>query len=145
MSSQEKKRIFKTDTEAITRELGESLALEIKPGDLICLKGDLGAGKTCLIKGICQGLGLDPEKVSSPTFTLINEYHQEDISVFHIDLYRLEPMQTESLGLEEYFSGRAVSLVEWPDRLDEYWQKRAKWITISISDNEQRIFEVWPQ
>lgn len=102
-----------------TRALGRRLAALLDSGDVVVLAGNLGAGKTCLAQGICQGLGVD-EPVSSPTFTLINEY-QGRLKVYHLDAYRLTgPADAADLGLDEILGGDGVALVEWADRIAEY-------------------------
>ncbi|MCC6344191.1 MAG: tRNA (adenosine(37)-N6)-threonylcarbamoyltransferase complex ATPase subunit type 1 TsaE [Bryobacterales bacterium] len=96
---------------------GEHLAASLPPRALVFLRGDLGAGKTTLAKGIAKGLGAaTAEEVSSPTFTLIQEYG-DPVRMYHIDLYRLDsPRQLASLGLEEIFEREAVTVVEWADK-----------------------------
>lgn len=81
------------------------------------LSGDLGAGKTAFVKGIAEGLGIDPREVSSPTFTLIQEYRGGRLTLFHIDLYRLQPREVDDLGLDEMTGSGGVMAIEWPDRL----------------------------
>jgi len=101
-----------------TLELGKKLGMRLIPGDLLLLFGDLGAGKTCLTQGICQGAGLGNETyIRSPTFTLINEY-SANIPIYHIDLYRLES-ETEilNLGLEEIIYSKAITIIEWSEKL----------------------------
>ena len=90
----------------------------LQPGDVLALYGDLGAGKTHLVKGLCAGLGIPAASVSSPTFTLVNEYDGA-LPVYHFDAYRIE--RTEEffeLGYETYFFGDGVCLVEWPERVE---------------------------
>jgi tRNA threonylcarbamoyladenosine biosynthesis protein TsaE len=109
---------FISHSEAQTRRFGARLGEFLQGGDVICLEGELGAGKTCLAKGIGQGLGI-AGPITSPSFTLINEYRQEQsrLLFYHIDLYRLgEAKETLTLGLEEYFYGEGVCVVEWADR-----------------------------
>ena len=98
-------------------ELGVRLAGELAPGDTVALNGDLGAGKTCLIQGICRGLGVQ-DWVNSPTFILINEYRgRADVPIYHFDLYRIQaPEELEDLGAEEYFSSAGICLIEWAER-----------------------------
>ncbi len=100
-----------------TERLGETWAREAKPGWVVGLTGELGAGKTQLVKGFARGLGIDT-RVHSPTFTLVNEYAGGRLPLFHLDLYRLDsPDQVVSSGLEEYlFSPPGVALVEWIER-----------------------------
>src|SRR3954463_2950575 len=95
-----------------THALGENWGREARPGLVIALSGDLGAGKTQLTKGIARGLGMN-ERVHSPTFALVNEYPQGRLPFFHLDLYRLEtPEQILSAGLEEYFHPTGVAVIE---------------------------------
>ncbi|MEW6496862.1 MAG: tRNA (adenosine(37)-N6)-threonylcarbamoyltransferase complex ATPase subunit type 1 TsaE [Cyanobacteriota bacterium] len=112
-------KIFLTDTEA-TRSLGVKLGKSLPAGSVILLEGDLGAGKTTLIQGIGEGLGI-PDPIVSPTFTLINEYLEGRIPLYHLDLYRLEPSEVEALNLESYWEGfdfpLGIVAIEWAERL----------------------------
>jgi len=112
--------LYRTASEDETVALGERIARELPRRAVVLLIGNLGAGKTTLAKGIVKGLGAaPPEEVSSPTFTLIHEYG-EDITVYHVDLYRLEdPRQAATLGLDELFDREAVVLVEWGERFPQ--------------------------
>jgi tRNA threonylcarbamoyladenosine biosynthesis protein TsaE len=96
-----------------------ALARELRAGDLIGLQGDLGAGKTTFVRGLAHGLGVDPDRVRSPTFTLVNEYGGGRLPLFHIDLYRLVPAAVDRMALREYLYGDGVCVVEWIDRLGE--------------------------
>ncbi|HEX8298442.1 MAG TPA: tRNA (adenosine(37)-N6)-threonylcarbamoyltransferase complex ATPase subunit type 1 TsaE [Rubricoccaceae bacterium] len=103
-----------TDSPEATQALGRALAARLRPGDVIALHGGLGAGKTHLAKGVAEGLGIDPDTVTSPTFTLIHEH--DDGHLLHLDLYRIEtPAEAARLGIAELLSGDAVALVEWPE------------------------------
>lgn len=95
-----------------TMAIGAKLGQLVQPGDLILLDGDLGAGKTTFTKGLAKSLGI-PNNVKSPTFTLIREYRQGRLPLYHMDVYRLEDGGAEDLGLDEYFDGDGVSVVEW--------------------------------
>jgi tRNA threonylcarbamoyladenosine biosynthesis protein TsaE len=111
--------VFLADAEA-TRSLGVTLGQSLPAGSLILLEGDLGAGKTTLVQGIGEGLGItDP--IVSPTFTLINEYTEARLPLYHLDLYRLQPAEVEALNLESYWEGSEVPLgivaIEWAERL----------------------------
>ena len=104
-----------TDSPDATRALGRSLAACLAPGDVLALHGGLGAGKTHLAKGVAEGLGLDPDGVTSPTFTIVHEHDAGDVLLLHLDLYRIETAgDAARLGLGELLSGDAVALVEWP-------------------------------
>ncbi|WP_340641481.1 tRNA (adenosine(37)-N6)-threonylcarbamoyltransferase complex ATPase subunit type 1 TsaE [Lactiplantibacillus plantarum] len=95
-----------------TMAIGAKLGQLVQPGDLILLDGDLGAGKTTFTKGLAKSLGIS-NNVKSPTFTLIREYRQGRLPLYHMDVYRLEDGGAEDLGLDEYFDGDGVSVVEW--------------------------------
>jgi len=100
-------------------QLGESLGRLLREGSIVCLIGELGAGKTTLARGIARGLGIK-DYVTSPTFTIIKEYGGT-ISLYHIDVYRLEdPEEVLYLGLEEYLFGSGVAVIEWADRIQDY-------------------------
>jgi tRNA threonylcarbamoyladenosine biosynthesis protein TsaE len=107
----------RTTTEEQTRALGRELGESARPGSTLLLFGELGTGKTCLVKGIAAGLGIDPRRVHSPSFIMVNR-HQGRLALHHVDLYRLEAGEDFSdLGLEELFDGDGVTVVEWADRL----------------------------
>lgn len=103
-----------------TRALGERLGRQLHPGEVVAFSGELGAGKTCMIQGVCAGLEIE-EVVNSPTFILINEYTGraggQPVNVYHFDLYRLRnQIELEALGAEEYFYSQGICLVEWAER-----------------------------
>lgn len=100
-----------------TRALGASLAAELAPDGILLLSGDLGVGKTVLVQGLAEGLGVDPKRVQSPSYTLISRYEAGERSLVHIDLYRLEPHETYALGLEEELAAPGVKAVEWAERI----------------------------
>jgi tRNA threonylcarbamoyladenosine biosynthesis protein TsaE len=102
-----------------TRALGEALAAELVPDGVLLLEGDLGAGKTVLAQGVAAGLGIDRRDVQSPTYTLVREHAGPAHRLIHADLYRLDPQETESLGLDELLAGPGVKVVEWAERLTE--------------------------
>lgn len=102
-----------------TFETGRSLALSAKPGDIYCLDGDLGAGKTVFAKGFADGLGIT-EPVTSPTFTIVREYESGRLPFYHFDVYRIsDPDEMLAIGYEDYFFGDGVCLVEWSELIEE--------------------------
>ncbi len=108
-----------TPSAAATMALGRRLAAHLGPGDVVALYGDLGAGKTHLVKGICAALGVAEAAVTSPTFTLVNEYAGRDFPVYHLDAYRVRRIEEFfELGYEEYVYGEGLCLVEWPEKLE---------------------------
>jgi tRNA threonylcarbamoyladenosine biosynthesis protein TsaE len=109
-----------TESPLATRRLAARLGRVARPGDVVALVGDLGAGKTTFVIGLAAGLGVPHEtRVQSPTFTLVNEY-QGRLPLYHIDLYRIaEPGELDELGLHEYLGGAGLSAVEWFDRFPE--------------------------
>lgn len=104
-------------TEAETRAVGAALAAEVAPDGVLLLSGRLGAGKTVLVKGVAQALGVDPSEVQSPTFTLMREHRGAAGRMVHLDLYRLDPEQVAAVGVEEQLAGSGVKVVEWAERL----------------------------
>lgn len=115
-------------TPQATLDWGKQLGAALPAGSILLLQGNLGAGKTSLVQGIGLGLGLN-EPIVSPTFTLINEYHEGRIPLYHLDLYRLTPPEVEALYLDQYWQGDEFPLgivaIEWPERLphrpESYW------------------------
>ena len=124
-----------TRSEAETASVATALAATLVAGNVILLSGNLGAGKTAFVRGLAEGLGIDPEDVSSPTFTLVHEYRGGRLTLYHVDLYRLEQAATDDLGLEELHRG--VLAIEWPDRLS-HELPGARRISIEILDGDER-------
>jgi tRNA threonylcarbamoyladenosine biosynthesis protein TsaE len=108
--------VFVTHSDAETVSVGRTLAGDLRAGDVVLLFGELGAGKTAFVRGLAEGLGIDPSEVSSPTFTIVQQYAGGRVPLLHVDLYRLEPKEVLDLGLDELANG-AVMAVEWSERL----------------------------
>jgi tRNA threonylcarbamoyladenosine biosynthesis protein TsaE len=125
------------NSEAETHLLARELAATLEAGDVLLLSGDLGAGKTTFVRGLAEGLGIDPAEVSSPTFTLLHEYRGGRLALYHADLYRLDKTATEDLGLEETGVRDGVLAIEWPDRLS-HDLAGARLIRLEIVDDETR-------
>jgi tRNA threonylcarbamoyladenosine biosynthesis protein TsaE len=109
--------IVTTHSEAETTAIGRQVAATLTVGSVVLLVGDLGAGKTAFVRGVAEGLGVEPGEVSSPTYTLIQEYRGGRLPLLHVDLYRLnDPREIDELGLEE-LGADAVVVIEWSDKL----------------------------
>ncbi len=140
-------RIIQTSSAEETLRLGQQIGRCVTAGMVIGLCGDLGAGKTCLVKGIATGLGIAAEEVVSPTFTLVTEHYRGRIPLYHIDLYRLEGVALEELGFEEYLFGRGVAVIEWfqfltgdlGDVIDEYLL-----VAFEYGEKDHRILTLTP-
>ncbi len=132
-------RTASSDTEAETAALGESLGRTLRAGDVVLLYGDLGAGKTAFVRGLARGIGANPDEVSSPTFTIVQEYAGPAATLYHVDLYRLEGAEIDDLGLEDLVSGDGIVAIEWaerwtgrPDDVTEVWIE-------DLGDDRRRI------
>lgn len=108
--------VFVTHSEADTLEVGRRLASRLTPGSVVLLTGELGSGKTVLVRGLAEGLGAAPDAVSSPTFVLIQEYAGR-VPLRHVDLYRVERAEIDDLGLDELFDETAIVAIEWAEKL----------------------------
>jgi tRNA threonylcarbamoyladenosine biosynthesis protein TsaE len=122
-----------------TINIGKGIAKELVQGDIICLFGQLGSGKTVLTKGIAQGLGIKRNRVISPSFILIREHLQGKLPLYHFDLYRLRsPEDILGLGYEEYLYAEGVSVIEWADRLKYLLPPEYLKIELSIKKDKSR-------
>jgi tRNA threonylcarbamoyladenosine biosynthesis protein TsaE len=111
--------VLESWTEGETMKLGAVLGSSLRAGDRIGLSGDLGAGKTCFVRGVAQGLGISLNAVRSPSFTLVNIYEGGRLPLYHIDLFRIRPSVADRLALREYLYGDGVAAVEWFENLGE--------------------------
>ena len=109
--------VLRSSSEAETRAIAAALAQDLAPGTVLLLSGDLGAGKTAFVRGLAEGLGIDPDVVTSPTFTLVHEYRGGRLPLVHVDLYRLDAADLAEIGLDEDLAAAGVAAVEWPERL----------------------------
>ncbi len=113
-----------------TYQVGYKMGSEAKKGEIYCLSGDLGVGKTVFTQGFAKGLGID-EAVNSPTFTIIQEYDSGRLPLYHFDVYRIsDPDEMEEIGYEDYFFGNGVCLIEWAELIEELLPRERKVITI---------------
>ena len=121
-----------------TEGLGERLGRAARGGELIGLVGDLGAGKTCLVRGLARGLALDPERITSPTFIVVGEHRGGRLTLQHVDLYRLESWSTDEPLLREVLWGDGVAAVEWFDRLGDSAGGEFLRVTLDIGAGDGR-------
>ena len=123
-------KIIETYSADETFKLGEQIGKDAKPGQVYALLGDLGVGKTVLIKGVAKGLGID-EPVNSPTFTIVQVYESGRLPFYHFDVYRIGDIEEmDEIGYEEYFYGSGVSFVEWANLVEEIMPRETVQITI---------------
>lgn len=131
--------IYEVYSEEETRKIGYELGKKAAKGEIYCLHGDLGVGKTIFTKGFAQGLGIT-EHITSPTFTIVNEYHSGRIPFYHFDVYRIGDVEEMfEIGYEEYFYGDGVCLIEWAELITDILPDDVKWIKIEkdlTTDNE---------
>ncbi len=121
-----------------TIDIAKEYSRTVNSGEVVCLYGELGSGKTHFVRGFVQGFGISGDVVTSPTFTIINEY-DGDTPIFHFDCYRLEHYrEAVEIGAEEYLHGNGVCIVEWPDRISELLPPDAIKITLNVLDKEKR-------
>jgi tRNA threonylcarbamoyladenosine biosynthesis protein TsaE len=125
------------ETEAIARRLAD----DIVAGSILALKGELGSGKTLFTQGLVASLESDAA-VTSPTFTIVHEYQGGRLPVYHFDFFRLENRESAArLGLDEYFFGDGVSVIEWADRFPELLPEQARWISFEVKSENQRAIK----
>jgi len=124
-----------TYTEEDTIELAQNIESEKFPNMVICLMGDLGTGKTVFTKGFAQAMEID-EEVTSPTFNIIKEYTTGELPLYHMDVYRLDG-KVEDLGIEEYYTRKGITIIEWADMIPDYLPKNRLDIKIKSSDEDE--------
>jgi len=125
-----------------TLKIGRLIAKNLTAGDIVCLIGDLGSGKTVLTKGIAQGLGIKKNEVVSPTFVLIHQYKNARLPFYHFDLYRLKsPKDILDLGYQEYFYSQGITVIEWADRLKYLKPSEFLKINLQVKNENSRLFK----
>lgn len=133
--------MFTSNSPGETEECGRHFAQSAGAGDVLALRGDLGAGKTQFVKGFVAGMG-SPANVTSPTFTIVHEYDGGRLPVYHFDFYRLESAEAAlRLGLDEYLGGEGVALIEWADRFPDVIPNNAIWIAITSKGESERLIK----
>ncbi|WP_430535598.1 tRNA (adenosine(37)-N6)-threonylcarbamoyltransferase complex ATPase subunit type 1 TsaE [Listeria rocourtiae] len=136
------KYIIETTDESMTREMAKKIGQKMQAGDVILLEGDLGAGKTTFTKGLAEGLDI-PQMIKSPTFTIVREYTKGRLPLYHMDVYRLENTE-DDLGLEEYFEGNGVSVVEWAHFIEQDIPTNYIRFTLKHVAENERTIEIEP-
>ncbi len=135
--------LYRTESEEETEKAGEELGLKLQPGAVVALRGDLGAGKTAFVRGLARGLGIH-SGVSSPTFTVVNEYEGGRCPLFHFDLYRLENEQELlDIGWDDYLARGGVIALEWSERAEELLEPSSVRVYIrkgEAGENQREIF-----
>ncbi len=125
-----------------TIELAQNIESEKFPNMVICLKGDLGSGKTVFTKGFAKAMEVK-EEVTSPTFTIIKEYTSGEMPLYHMDVYRLDG-NVEGLGIEEYFTKGGVTIIEWADTIADHLPEERLDIKFKVIDENQRVLKIIP-
>lgn len=131
--------IVSSHSEAETRAIARDLAGRLEPDAIVLLTGELGAGKTAFVKGLAEGLGVDPSDVTSPTFTLVQEYRGGRLTLYHIDLYRLSPREVDDLGLDELTASGGVVAIEWADRWTDLPDAVTRVALQAVGEDERSI------
>ncbi len=137
-------KTFQTHSAEETTGLGRKLAAELRPGTVVLLRGDLGAGKTTLVKGIAEGFGAArAEDVTSPTFTLIHEYPGPEATLYHIDLYRIDTQrELDTLALDDLMTEKSVLLIEWGEKFERFAKERDVEIAIEHRGGDERLVKI---
>jgi tRNA threonylcarbamoyladenosine biosynthesis protein TsaE len=135
---------FQTHSAEETTELGRKLAAELKPGSIVLLRGDLGAGKTTMVKGIAEGFhAAEAERVTSPTFTLIHEYRGPEVTLYHIDLYRIDTQrELDTLALDDLMDGHSILVIEWGEKFERFVKERDVEIGIEHAGGDERLISL---
>jgi tRNA threonylcarbamoyladenosine biosynthesis protein TsaE len=137
-------KTFRTHSANETTELGRQIAAELKPGTIVLLRGNLGAGKTTLVKGIAEGFqAAKADDVTSPTFTLIHEYRGPLVALFHIDLYRIDTQrELDTLALDDLMTPQSILLIEWGEKFERFAKEREVEIAIQHKGGDYRAITI---
>src|SRR5579871_1468499 len=140
-------KTFQTHSADETTELGRKISAELKPGTIVLLRGDLGAGKTTMVKGIAEGFNAaQAEEVTSPTFTLIHEYRGSQVTLYHIDLYRIDTQrELDTLALDDLMMPQSILLIEWGEKFGRFAKERDVEIAIEHKGGDERTISLQSQ
>jgi len=133
--------MFQSRNEAETKEIGRRLGRRLKAGDVVCLYGELGSGKTTMIKGIASVVGIAERDIASASFIIIAEY-KGTVPFYHIDLYRVEQERVADLGLQEYLGGDGISVIEWAERAGEEIPEESIKVRLNYAGDNSRDIEI---
>ena len=129
------KMLYKSNSVQATKDFAASFAKSLKPGDILCMYGDLGAGKTAFVQGLAVGLGVS-DYVNSPTFTIVNEY-EGALPLYHFDVYRIgDASEMFDIGFDEYLDGDGVTVIEWAELIEDILPEKRYNVTILKADDE---------
>lgn len=133
--------IYTSDSTECTKQIAADFSKQLKPGDVLCLYGDLGAGKTAFVQGLTKGLCITGH-VSSPTFTIVNEYDGQ-VPVYHFDVYRIgDAEEMDEIGFDEYIYGNGISVIEWPQNIQEILPEKRYDITIAKDYTKEENYRI---
>src|SRR4029077_13966614 len=137
-------KTFTTHSAEETTELGRRLAADLKPGSIVLLRGDLGAGKTIMVKGIAEGFhAAKAEDVTSPTFPFIHEYRGSEVTLYHIDLYRIDTQrELDTLALDDLMTPQSILLIEWGEKFERFAKERDVEIAIEHKGGDERLVKI---
>ena len=124
-----------------TKDIGRKLGEKLKRGDVVCLYGELGSGKTTMVKGLASVFGIDERDITSASFTIIAEY-DEEVPFYHIDLYRVTSEDIPELGLQEYFGGEGISVIEWAERAEGELPETSIKVSLNYTGDNIREIEI---
>ena len=124
-----------------TKDIGRKLGEKLKRGDVVCLYGELGSGKTTMVKGLASVFGIDERDITSASFTIIAEY-DEEVPFYHIDLYRVTSEDISELGLQEYFGGEGISVIEWAERAEGELPETSIKVSLNYTGDNIREIEI---
>ncbi len=134
---------YTSRSEDDTMEIAENIESEKFPGMVICLNGELGSGKTVFVKGFAKALGIN-ETITSPTFSLVKEYPEGEMPLYHMDVYRLDETNNNTIGIEDYLNQDGVCIIEWPEMIEDKLPEERLDIKFKVIDDNTRVLVFTP-
>jgi tRNA threonylcarbamoyladenosine biosynthesis protein TsaE len=129
--------MLRSQSEAETKKIGLELGKRLRAGNVVCLYGELGSGKTTMVKGIASAFGIDEREITSPSFIIISE-HRGSLMFYHIDLFRVKPDRSAELGLQEYLYGKGITVIEWAENAEQEMPEDCIRVRINYSEGNAR-------